>query len=48
MTARDYFLAMMTARRRVERGSLDYEWMTRAARKYLWLMRGVPTMEWNQ
>lgn len=48
MTARSLFKQMMTERRQYPRGSSDFEWRTRAARKYVWLMRGVPSAEWRE
>jgi hypothetical protein len=47
MTTRDLFLHMMRERRRFPRDSLDWQWRTAAARKYVWMMRGVPTDEWE-
>ena len=47
MNARRLFLQMMRERRSFARGSLDHEWRTAAARKYVWIMRGKPTAEWN-
>lgn len=47
MTSRQLFMETMAERRRFKRGSLDHEYLTRAARKYVWLMRGVPTNEWR-
>ncbi len=46
--ARSEFHRMMAERKAFATGSLDYEYRTRAARKLVWLMRGVPTMEWTQ
>lgn len=48
MTARDLFLHFMAKRRTTKPGSLEREWMTRACRKYAWMMRGVPTTEWSE
>jgi hypothetical protein len=45
--ARKNFLQMMRERRMFPRGSQEWNWRTRAARKYVWLMRGVPVMEWE-
>lgn len=47
MNARDLFKATMSERRRCARGSADRDYLTRAARKYVWLMRGVPATEWS-
>lgn len=46
MTARDYFRDCMAKRRRHKRRTLDWIYLTAAARKYVWIMRGVPTTEW--
>jgi len=46
MTARDYFKELMAERRMFRRGTAEHNWRTRAARKYVWLMRGIPTKEW--
>lgn len=46
MTAKENFLQMMRERRRYPPTSPEWEWRTRAARKFVWLMRGVPTQEW--
>lgn len=47
MTARDHFRATMAERRAFPRGTLDHEYRTRAARKLLWIARGVPVNEWR-
>jgi len=46
MTTREHFRRIMAERRRFPPGSADYDYRTRAARKYVWIMRGVPTTEW--
>jgi hypothetical protein len=38
----------MAERRAFRPGSADHDYRTRAARKLVWLMRGVPTSEWSQ
>ena len=48
MTTRARFLATMAQRRRYPRGSMDYNALTRAARKYVWIMRGVPVNNWTE
>lgn len=48
MTARATFRALMAVRKSHRRGSLDHEYLTRSARKMVWLMRGVPTEEWAE
>lgn len=40
------FRKMMAERRSFDRGSMEHEWRTNAARKYVWMMRGVPACEW--
>jgi hypothetical protein len=46
MTTRERFHAWMAERRRFKKGSAEHEYMTRAARKLVWIMRRVPTTEW--
>lgn len=48
MNARDHFRQTMRERRQYDPSSEEYQWRTRAARKYVWLIRGVPTMCWGQ
>lgn len=48
MKIREYFRETMAKRRTFERGSLDWEYRTRAAKRFVWLMRGVPTCEWEE
>lgn len=47
MTTRATFLAIMAARRSHPRGSADHAYLTRSARKMVWLMREVPTEQWR-
>ena len=47
MNAKANFHQMMCERRMYPRGSQEWNWRTRSARKYVWLMRGVPVMEWE-
>lgn len=47
MTAREHLRECLTARRNHQRGSIDWIWLTAAARKYAWMARGVPTNEWE-
>lgn len=47
MRARQLFREVMAERRHFAAGTPDYEYRTRAARKYVWLLRGVPTKEWT-
>lgn len=42
------FRRLMRERRGHVIGSAEHEWRTRAARKYVWLMRGVPTNQWSE
>lgn len=46
--ARSEFHRMMAERKAYAPGSPDHEYRTRAARKLVWLMRGVPVTEWTQ
>lgn len=48
MIARDWFRRMLRERRDFPRDSLDWEWRTAAARKYVWMMRGIPVVEWTE
>lgn len=45
--ARNLFRSMMKQRRAFQRDSLDWQWRTRAAIKYLALYRKQPTQEWT-
>ena len=40
------FHRLMRERRSFAAGSPDHDYRTRAARKMVWLMRGVPAGEW--
>ena len=48
MTTRATFRALMAERREWPRGTDDLEYRTRAARKLVWILRGVPSSEWPQ
>jgi hypothetical protein len=48
MTTRAAFRAIMVERRQWPPGSADYEYRTRAARKLVWIMRGVPVDQWGE
>lgn len=48
MTTRAVFRTLMADRRKWPRGSADHDYRTRAARKLLWIMRGIPVSEWTQ
>ena len=47
MTARAHFRGCMAERRQHPRGSLDWEYLTRAARTYARIARRVPVNEWK-
>lgn len=47
MTIRDHFRAALRDRRAFPRDSLDWQYRTRAARKYLLMLRGVAPNEWR-
>lgn len=47
MTTRQHFRSLMAERRMFPRGSADHAYRTRAGRKLVWLMRGVPTDRWE-
>lgn len=42
------FRQIMRERREYRRGDLEFDWRTRAARKFVWLLRGVPTSKWSE
>ena len=48
MTTREHFRALMAERRNWPRGSADHEYRSRAARKLLNLIRGVPVDQWRE
>jgi len=48
MTTADFFRATMAERRKHARGTSDHDYLTRTARKYVWIMRGIPTKEWTE
>lgn len=47
MTIKDHFRAMLRERKHHPKGSHEYEWRTNAARKYAWMLRGVPASQWG-
>ncbi len=47
MRARSEFRRMLAERRAFPVGSPDYNYRTRAARQLLWMIRGVPVLEWT-
>jgi len=48
MSLRKCFRETMAERRQCEKGGTEWQWRTRAARKYVWMLRGIPPMEWGQ
>jgi hypothetical protein len=48
MTARENLRQCLIERRAFPRDSYEYAYLTRAARKYAWLARGVPTNQWEK
>jgi hypothetical protein len=45
---RQQFRDVMAERRQWPRGSMDWEYLTRTARTYLAMLRGVPANEWSK
>lgn len=48
MTTSDYYRAVMADRRTHPRNSPEWAYLTRAARKLIWLARGVPVTQWSK
>ena len=48
MPCKDEFRRLMVERKAFPPGSPDHEYRTRAARKLVWMMRGVPVTEWRK
>jgi len=48
MKAKQLFHQVMRERRQFTRGSPEWAWRTRAARKLAWLALGVPTTQWTE
>jgi hypothetical protein len=46
--ARVYFKELMAERRKFNRGTAEHAWRTRAARKYVWMMRDIPVCDWPE
>lgn len=44
--ARAWFRAMIQERRMFPRHSSEWQWRTRAARKFLNIIRGIPAKDW--
>ena len=47
MTARHEFRVVMAERRAFQRGTPDHDYRSRAARKLIWIIRGVPADQWG-
>ena len=47
MTARAHLRQCLAERRAWPRDSAEYAYLTRAARKYAWIVRRIPTTEWS-
>ena len=47
MTTPATFLALMAERRQWPKGSADYAYRTKAARKLVWIIKGRPVNEWE-
>lgn len=48
MECKAEFRRLIAERKAFPVGSPDHEYRTRAARKLVWVMRGVPVAEWVQ
>ena len=48
MTTKDEFHRIMRDRRAWPKGSADHEYRSRAARKLLNLIRGIPVDQWRE
>ena len=48
MTTKQHFLALMSERRAFDRSSAEHLSLTRAGRKFVWLMRGIPSSQWSE
>lgn len=47
MTTREHFYALMRERRLWPPGSSDWEYRSRAARKLVWIIKGIPADAWE-
>lgn len=47
MTTREHFRALMADRRNWPRGSSDHEYRSRAARRLVWIIKGIPVDAWE-
>ena len=48
MTTKQHFRALMSERRTFDRSSAEHQSLTRAGRKFVWLMRGIPSSQWSE
>jgi hypothetical protein len=48
MTTQEHFLTIMRERRAWPKGSTDWTYRTRTARRLVWLMRGIATEQWSK
>ena len=48
MNTRGHFRLVMAERRSVRKDSAEYEYLTKAARKLVWIMDGVPACYWPE
>ena len=48
MTTKQHFRALMFERRAFDRSSAEHLYLTRAGRKFVWLMRRIPTSQWSE
>jgi hypothetical protein len=47
MTTRSTLRSVLAQRRAHARDSIEWAYLTRAARKLAWIVRGVPTSQWG-
>ena len=48
MNARQLFTQCLQKRRQFQRGTLDWVYLTAAAKTYLNIIRNIPTTEWKK
>ena len=48
MTTKQHFKSIMAQRREYARGTIEHAYLTRAARKLVWIICGVPASEWGK
>jgi hypothetical protein len=46
VTTKDNFRRLMAQRRAHGRDTVEHAYMSRAARKLVWIIRGIPSQEW--